>query len=372
MNIVIIGPMPPWRGGIAHSNAVLCRNLVKRNRITAISFRRMFPEFLYPGKSQKSATAPPEDIRIVPMLDSLNPITWIRAYRMVKQERVDLLVFQWWSPFFTPCYSVIAWLVRMGTRTRVSVVCQNVISHEGRWIETALTKLFFRDVDFFITYSSSDKEEVRRLLPQAKVAYIVEGTYDMQVGKSIGKGTAKRLLRMTGKNILFFGFVRHYKGLHYLLQAMPLVLQEEQVTLHIVGECWEDRQQYLQEITRLGLKKNARMVDRYVSDEEAIRYFSAADAVVLPYTSSTESGIIQLAYGLNTPIITTDVGGNKDLIEHGKSGLLVRPGDAADLAEKILMFYEKKMEPIIRQGMRKKMRIFSWTEEKERIFQGEF
>jgi len=371
MKIAVIGPISPYRGGISHSNTVLCKNLSRRNSVTPISFKRMFPKLLYPGKTQKDPAAEkPKNMRILDVLDSINPLNWISIYRFVKKEKFDLLAFQWWSPFFTPSYTTIAWLVRKFTKTRVSVVCQNVTSHEDKFLDRFLTGIFFRKADFFITYSSSDKKDVKKLIPKAKVEYIVEGTYDMQLGKPLEKARAKKSLGFKGKNIMFFGFVRDYKGLPYLLKALPLVLKNHDVTLHIVGEFWEDKNQYLKEIESLGIKNRVKIVDRYVSDKEAVAYFSASDAVVLPYTSSTESGIIQLAYGLNTPVITTDVGGNKDLIEEGKTGLLATPKNPEDLAKKITLFYSKSLERKIKAGMEKNKAVFLWTKEKERKFFG--
>ena len=370
----IVGPLPPFRGGISHSNAVLCKNL-SRHDVTCISFKRQFPDFLYPGKDQKDAGGKPASVRTLTMLDSINPLSWIRAYRAVKREKPSHLVFQWWSPFFTPSYWTIACLVKMFTKTKVSAICQNVTIHESGImgaVGNVLTSFFFRKMDYLVTYSSSDKKDVREMCPKAKVEYIVESPTSSQLGATVPKELAKKKLGLKGRNILFFGFVRGYKGLSYLLKAMPEILKEKDVTLNIVGEFWEGKESYIREIEKLGIKGNVKIVDRYVSDKEVVLYFSAVDAVVLPYISSTESGIIQMAYGLGTPVIATDVGGNPDLIEDGKSGILLPPGSSEEVSRAVLRFYKGDMEKTIKKGMEKKKGIFSWDKEKESVLFGEF
>lgn len=374
MKIFIIGPLPPYKGGISHSNAVLCRNLSKHD-LTCISFKRQFPEFLYPGKKQKDHASRPIETKTFFILDSINPISWVKIYKMIKKERPYLLAFQWWSPFFLPAYYTIAYLVKKSTGTKVSAICQNVLIHEkgilGK-IGKRMTKIFFKKMDFLITYSSSDRKDAKKLVPDAKVEYVIEGLYSNQLGEKIPKSRARKRLGIEGNTILFFGFVREYKGLIYLLRSIPEITKSMPINLLIVGEFWDDKGLYLEEIEKLGIKKHVKIVDRYVSDKEAILFFSASDAVALPYITSTESGIIQLAFGLNTPVITTTTGGNPDLIDNRKTGLLVPPHNPQKLAEAIIQFYEKNLESTIKRNMEKKKMIFQWTKGKERIFLGDF
>lgn len=373
MKIFIIGPLPPYRGGISHSNAVLCKNL-SHHEVTCISFKRQFPAFLYAGKNQKDPSAAPFSGKVKFIIDSINPLTWFKAYQVVKKEKPSLLTFQWWTPFFFPCYYVIASLAKK-EGIRLSAVCQNVAVHETgmqQKVAKVLTRVFFKKMDFLITLSSSDKKEAKKLSPKTPVEYMIEGVYSQQMGERIPKEKAKKILKMSGKNILFFGFVREYKGLPFLLQALPNILKEMDVTLHIVGEFWEPKQRYIDEIRKRGMENSVKLVDRYVTDDEAVLYFSAVDAVVLPYTSSTESGIIQLAYGINTPVITTAVGGNVDVIDDKKTGFLVPPKDSQALCNAILEFYNGRYEERIREGMKRKKGIFSWNDGKERVFLGKF
>jgi glycosyltransferase involved in cell wall biosynthesis len=378
MRVFVIGPIFPIRGGIAHSNRMLCENLAKKHDVTAISFSCMFPKLLYPGKEQREPNPDPTfQVKTEYLLDFRNPLSWIGVGKKIREEKPDWVVFQWWHTIFTPMFSTI---IQTGKNdhTRFSTICQNVLPHESGKFKDALnsflTRAFFRQMDYLITLSSSDLKEVRSLMPGKKAQYIIECTYESQFGMPPGKLDARKKIDVSKDDptILFFGFVRPYKGLRYLLEALPLVLKKyPKLKLMIVGEFWSDKAEYTQQIARLGLEEHLLIIDKYVSNEEVPTYFSAADAVVLPYSSSSESGIIQLAYGLNTPIITTAVGGNVDLVSHEKTGLLCRPEDPEDLARVIIQFFDQQLEKPIKKAMRANMHLFRWTPEKEATFFGE-
>jgi glycosyltransferase involved in cell wall biosynthesis len=368
MKVFAIGPIYPLRGGIAHSNRVLCENLAARHEVAAVSFSRMYPKLLYPGKEQRELHDDPGfAVKVEYSLDCLNPLTWLRVARRIRREQPDRVLFQWWHTFFAPMFWTI---VRFGRnkKTQFGVVCQNVLPHEDSWIHNLLTRFFFRPVDYFITLSSSDLSIMKELFPTKRAAWITECTTESQFAAPPSRTEARKRLGFDGDALLFFGFVRPYKGLKYLLAAMPAILAARPgLRLFIVGEFWHDREEYFKLIERLGLRDHLAIVDRYVSNEEVPTYFAASDAVVLPYLSSTESGIIQLAYGLNLPIITTAVGGNVDLVAHGKTGMLCAPGSSSSLAEAIIDFYANDRGPSIRKGMLGNRDLFKWTEAKERI-----
>ncbi len=366
MKIFVVGPIFPLRGGIAHSNRTLCENLSRGHEVTAISFSRMYPALLYPGRAQRELNSDPDfRINVVYILDCLNPLTWLRVAGRIRKERPDRVLFQWWHTFFTPMFLAIAAFGR-NPATRFGVVCQNVLPHEESRFHEFLTRIFFRVADYFITLSSSDLSSVRRLMPGKRASWITESTTESQFGRKPSREEAREELAVDGEVLLFFGFVRPYKGLKYLILALPAILRERpRLKLMIVGEFWHDRQEYDDLIEKLGLRSAIMVVDRYVSSEEVPTYFAAADAVVLPYLASTESGIIQLAYGLNVPIITTAVGGNVDLISHRKTGMLCAPMDPGDLARVVLEFYAEDLGPSIREGMLANADLFAWTERKE-------
>lgn len=377
MDVFCIGPIYPYRGGVAHSNRMQCENLSKHNKVTAISFSRMYPSFLYPGKEQKETKDDPTfSVHTEYLLDFLNPFSWLSVAHKIKREKPDHVVFRWWHTIFTPMYWTIVTFGR-NPKTKFSAVCGNIEQHEGSTLHNVLNallhyplqKFFFQSLDYFITFSSSDRQKILKILPRAEVSWITESTYEKQFGKMPSQEAARKKIGVKGDAIMFFGFIRPYKGLKYLLQAMPAILaKKKDVTVLIVGEFWNDKQDYLNLIAEHNLEKNVKIVDQYVSNEEVPTYFAASDAIVLPYVSSSESGIIQLAYGLNTPVITSAVGGNVDLIEHRKTGMLCRSEDPADLARVIVEFYDKKLEGPIRKGMKQNADLFKWTPEKEAIF----
>jgi glycosyltransferase involved in cell wall biosynthesis len=367
MRIFVVGPIYPFRGGIAHSNRILCEQLEKNHAVTAISFSRMYPKLLYPGKGQRERNADSNfEIQTEYRLDSLNPATWLGLAGRIREERPERVIFQWWHTFFMPMYWTIARWGRNG-RTQFGVVCQNVLPHENGRIHERVSRIFFDSVDYCIALSSSDLRILQSLVPQKPARWITECTSESQFGKMPTKDAARRRLGLQGDALLFFGFVRPYKGLAFLLKAIPQIIKSRPgLTLMIVGEFWKDRQTYLDLIENLHIRSNVMIVDRYVGNDEVPLYFAAADAVVLPNVSSSESGIIQLAYGLNVPIITTAVGGNVDLVVHGKTGILCEPESPDELARAILDYYDGEREAHIKAGMRENAGLFQWTADKEK------
>ncbi len=376
MKTFIIGPIPPYRGGIAHSNAILCRNLSRNNEVKVLSFSRLFPSFLYPGKWQKEKNRKPEEeIDIEFVVDSINPLNWVNVFFKIRREKPELVCILWWTTFLTPCYLAIALLTKFFTKTRVSVLCHNVTPHDENRIvkilDCLLTKLFFSTADYFVTFSKSDKEEVKRMLPKADVRHIIEPTYDEAIEDTgISKQEAKKKIGVNGNSILFFGFVRPYKGLDYLLEAMPAILRKTDLTLIIAGEFWKGKEQHVNKIKKLGIEKNVKIFDKYLPDKEVINYFRACEAVVLPYTSSNESGITRLAFGFGCPVITTRSGANAEHIKHGKNGLLVPPKNSEKLAEAVISYYKNSMYPEFKKEVLKGKGIFEWNTEKEKLFLG--
>jgi len=332
----------------------------------------MFPKLLYPGKSQKEVDKENKifDFPVDFSLDSINPISWLNCYLKIKKEQPDRVLFQWWHTFFMPSYFVIAFLVKHFTKAKIGVICQNVLPHEKSFIHKILTKIFFSQADYFITLSSSDKKILLSIKKNAKVNFIIEPTYsEIADLKPLNMMEARKELGLpeNGKVLLFFGFVRPYKGLKYLIKALPFVLKKfPEITLLIVGEWWENKKKYLDLIKKLKLDQTIKIIDQYIKNEEIPLYFSASNAIVLPYVSSTESGIIQLAFGLELPIITTAVGGNKDLIVHKKTGLLCKAKNQIDLANKIIEFFNENLEKKIKENMKNELKKFEWNKEKEK------
>jgi len=370
MKIYIIGPTYPYRGGISHYNTLLCENLKKRHNAKSISFKRLYPSFLYPGKDQKDLNS---KINIKTdsecLIDSINPLTWIHAFLSIKKEQPDILIFHWWTPFFTPVYFTISSLIRYLTNTKILMICHNVLPHEKKKIDKILTKMVYKNVDFFIVHSEEDLQNLRTLMPNAKAKRTYQPTYEyFKTGNKIDLHShSKEELNLKNKTILFFGFVREYKGLNHLIEAMPKVLEKLKVDLLIVGEFWDDKEKYIDQIKQLGIENYVHIIDRYVPNEEVNLYFSVADVVVLPYISATQSGIIQIAFGFDKPVITTNVGGLPDVVENDKTGFIVPPGDANALSNAIVSYFKGNKEREFQSNIKKQKDIFSWDKMVETI-----
>jgi glycosyltransferase involved in cell wall biosynthesis len=234
----------------------------------------------------------------------------------------------------------VAFLLRRFTSIKVVFICHNVVPHEGSIADTFLTRLALAQGQYFILQSQKDLSDLKALLPHAQAVRAVLPLYDTSHWEVMEESAAKAALGLTGPIVLFFGFVRKYKGLEYLIRALPEVLRQTTVQLLIVGEFWEDRDAYLQMIDEWGLQQHVTVVDRYVPNEEIGLYFSAADVVVLPYVDATQSAVVSLAYAFDKPVITTHVGGLPEVVTDGETGFVVPPRDHAALAAAIVKYFQ--------------------------------
>ena len=368
MKIAVIGPVYPYRGGIAHSNTMLCSNLSKNHDLRVISFKRLYPRFLFPGKSQKYKAKKALDFNVTQLIDSVNPFSWFSVFRNVKRFSPDLVILQWWTIFLAPFSYMLLLLIRLFTNIKVGILCQNVLQHEERFFDKFVTKRVFCLADYFIALSSGDMKDLKNLVPKAKVKVLVEPTYDHFFGvKRIGKKEAQDKIDCKGNVLLFFGFVRPYKGLKYLLDALPLVLKEVDVKLLVVGEFWGDKGEYLDKIKRNNISDHVKIVDGYIPDDKVPVYMTAADVLVLPYVTATQSAILQTAFGFDKPVIATDVGSFSDLIKNNKTGFLVAPKDSRAFAKAIIDFYKHKKEKMFVENIRNERKTFEWDKGKEDI-----
>ena len=360
MKIVIIGTAYPLRGGIAHYNALLASALSARHTVETVTFKRQYPSFLFPGKTQEETS---EEIHGTPaprLIDSINPFNWISVARKIRRRRPDLLIFKYWLPFFGPCFGTIARIVKRGTSARVAVICDNVLPHERRPFDALFTRYTFRQTDFFIVQSDAVERELKAFWPDARYRKVPHPVYNI-FGSPMEKQRAKDLLGLRDARILlFFGYVRRYKGLNVLLDALRLVPPDLGVRLLVVGEFYDDEQKYRTQVRDLHLDDRVTIHSDYLPNEDVARYFSAADAVVLPYVSATQSGIAQIAYNFDKPVIATDVGGLAEVVLHEKTGFVVPPGDPPALAEAIAAFYRQEHEAAFTLRVREEKRKYSW------------
>lgn len=339
MRFAYLSTFHPFRGGIAQFNARLMRELqAADHEVLPYTFTTQYPERLFPGKTQMVT---PEDVadpvNAPRVLSSIGPASWISAANTIGAQRPDVLLMKYWMSFFGPSLGTVAGRLRK-RGTKAITILDNVIPHEARFFDKAFTGYFLKRNDGFITMSDKVRQDLLSLRPDAQVVLLQHPLYD-HFGARMDTAEARRKLGVPegAMVLLFFGFIRDYKGLDLLIEAMALLPKDH--VLVIAGEPYGDMSKYHQAIVRLGVKD--RVVDhiRYIADQEVPAFFSAADAVVLPYKSATQSGITAIAYHFATPIIATDVGGLKEIVHDGRTGVIVPQANVAAIAEGIQRFF---------------------------------
>lgn len=359
MNIVIIGTAYPLRGGIAHYNALLYRELSRKHTVRIVTFRRQYPSLLFPGKTQQETGGELLQVPAEALVDSINPFNWISVARRIKRWKPDLIIFKYWLPFFGPCFGTIARVIKRGTATRALFICDNVIPHEKRPGDRVLTRFALSAADYFIVQSGAVERDLISLWPQAKYRKVPHPVYNI-FGNPVAKEEARRRLGVTANRvILFFGYIRRYKGLHVLIEAMKL-LGDEDVHLLAVGESYDDVKSYHNQIEALQVQDRITLHTDYIPNDQVGVYFSAADIVILPYLSATQSGIAQIAYNFDKPVIATDVGGLAEIVIEGRTGYLVPPDDPAALAMGIRRFYNEGNEENFRTNVEQEKNRYTW------------
>jgi glycosyltransferase involved in cell wall biosynthesis len=364
MKIALAGPLPPFRGGISQYMECLVRTLREMGHETVLfSFRRQFPAFLYPGKTDHSpGRVPLSKEECSYSLDSLNPLSWQRTARSIRLSRPQLLILPWWITFFAPMFGMLSrWAAADGIFPLF--LCHNVLPHEKRFLDTLLTRWALYPGRGFIVQSQKEKAILQGILPDRRVCVIPHPVYDMFGGQVVSKMLARERLGVPPKIplLLFFGFIRPYKGLACLLEAMPSILKwNPDARLLLVGEFWQDRDSYFQQMDRLGIREKILLVDRYVSDEEVPVFFSAADVLLAPYARISQSGVVQMSFGLGLPVIASRVGGLPEAIEEGKTGLLFPAEDPTALSAAVRRYYEEKMEIGMREQIAGKGMHSGW------------
>ena len=361
MRIGLVGPTYPFRGGIAHYTTLLNRALAERHDVCFVSFTRQYPGWLFPGKSDRDTSQQPlETGEVLRVIDSLNPLSWLRAARRLAEHEPELVIFQWWVAFWTPHFLTLARRLRARTDARLVFLCHNAVEHEASQLKILATRMVLSQADAVFTHAEAETQKIRQLLPKADVETAFHPTYEALAGTTPSLEEARAKLGVEGPVLLFFGFVRPYKGLDVLLSALGSVLERRQVTLLVVGEFWRDKESYERQIEEGGFGERVRMHDAYVPNEEIGTYFAAADLVVQPYRSASGSGICQLAYGNERPVIATRVGSLGEVVIDGVNGRLVPPEDPAALADAIV----ESLEPTVLEGLTaeaaKTSERFSW------------
>ncbi len=351
MRVALVGPVYPYRGGIAHYTTMLYRALREQgHNVLMVSFKRQYPRWLYPGRSDKDPSKSPliiEDAKY--WIDSVNPVTWLATLWRMRCYKPDVLIVQWWSTFWAPFFITFLRFYRcVLPLSPVAVFCHNVVPHESRWWDRLFTRMALSLPTHYFVHSTQDKLRLVELVARSRhtVAVVEFPPYKDVITNKLTKAEARSLLGLDAECpvLLFFGLVRPYKGLMYLIQAVKLLPSRDAVHLLIVGEFWEDKHKYLREVEKLGLSSQVTLIDRYIPNEEIGLYFSAANVLILPYLQTSHSAVLQIAFEMGLPVIASDVGGLRESIEDGVNGLLVKPGDSVALAQAIQKYLYEGLE----------------------------
>jgi glycosyltransferase involved in cell wall biosynthesis len=359
MRIALLGPLAPWRGGLAQYLGLLGEALVEDAEVRGVTFTRQYPGLLFPGTTQLDREAERPRFPVEALLDSIHPLSWRRTAAHLERFAPGAVILKWWIPFFGPSFaSSVGPLRRRGTR--VVLVCDNLVPHERRPLDGMLTRWMLRNSDGYLVMSESVERDLDRLKPGSPRRRVPHPFYAQFDRGRFTRETARARLALEGEVALFFGYVRRYKGLDTLLEAWPLVRARRPVTLVVAGEFYEDPAPYRGLAAAAGGEPGVRLLERYIPDEEVEALFKAADVVVLPYRSATQSGVTHVAYALGCPVITTGVGGLGETVREGETGLVVPPEDPGALAEAVLRFFERGLSSRLRTGVEALRHEHSW------------
>jgi glycosyltransferase involved in cell wall biosynthesis len=360
--VIIIGPAHPLRGGLASFDERLARQFTQQCFDTTIyTFSLQYPNFLFPGTTQYSSEPAPTDINIKVCINSMNPFNWIKIGNQLKKERPDFIVVRYWLPIMGPCLGTILRLVKKNKHTKVICIADNIIPHEKRPGDKPFTKYFVQPIDAFITMSEKVMKDLR-LFSNKPAQQVVHPLYD-NFGEALPKAIARKHLGINEHQptILFFGFIRKYKGLDLLLRAMKLISKQPataNIQLLVAGEFYEDKKPYEELIAQLNINASLILKTDFIPDSEVKYYLSAADFVIQPYKNATQSGVTPLAYHFEKPMLVTNVGGLPDLVPDGKVGLVAEP-NANSIAQKIQELYQLGEAYFIPQ-LREEKKKYSW------------
>ena len=361
MKIAIIGSAYPYRGGIAAFNERLARQFqAEGHEVDIVTFTVQYPNFLFPGKTQFSTASAPNDLKIQRCVNSTNPFNWMKVGKELGNGNYDLVLFAYWMSFFAPCYGVMA--RRLKKSCRIALV-HNMMPHERSLLDRLLPPFFVKSMDGFLTLSKSVLEDVQRLDKQNKPkCFAPHPVYDHYGEKEPREKALERLgLDPRYRYMLFFGLVRAYKGLDWLIEAFADErLRRYPVRLVVAGEFYEQKEQYLQLIQAKGLEHEVIVHDSFVPDDRVKDYFNASDLIVQPYKSATQSGVTQIAYHFEKPMLVTNVGGLEEIVPDGKVGYAVKP-EVSCIADALVDFFGNERYDDFKEGIALEKEKYSWS-----------
>lgn len=361
--VILLGPAHPFRGGLASFNERLAQAFLDAGHsVQVVTFTTQYPNFLFPGKTQFTDAPPPQQFPILRRLSSIQPLSWWHTGRWLAHQQADILIPAFWLPFMGPSLGTASLLAHRNGKTRNIALVHNMIPHEHRPGDRLLSAYFVRQMDGFVSLSQSVLDDVRRFTATKPVAWYPHPVYD-QYGPRIEKQSACHQLGLdpTYRYVLFFGFIRQYKGLDLLLEAFrqsPL-MDIPDVRLLIAGEFYEEESSYQSLLQSPDLQGRVVAHTHYISDESVAAYFSVADLVAQPYRSATQSGVAQIAYHFEVPMVVTNVGGLPEIVTHRKAGWVVEP-TAADISVGIASAMDPDTLATLQSGVIEEKQRFSW------------
>lgn len=362
MKISIVGTAHPYRGGLATYNECLAKALMDAgHEVTIENFTLQYPGFLFPGKTQFTSDPAPKKLTIKRTVNSINPFNWIKVGKKIKKEKPDLLMCNYWLPFMAPCFGTISKITKKNKHTLCIPIVHNIIPHERRIGDTPLSRYFAKHTDAFVVMAESVKIDLQQFTKTKPIALNPHPLYD-NFGEAVDKCVAKKHIKLDEnyKYILFFGFIRDYKGLDILLKAMPIICEtHKDVRLIIAGEYYCDAEPYKKLISDLNLQEKIIERTDFIPNEEVRYYFCAADLIVQPYKDATQSGVTQIAYHFNKPMVVTNVGGLPEMVPHLKTGYVAAPEHQA-IGNAVVEYFNKNDEVFFIQNILEIKKQYSW------------
>ena len=364
MKIVMIGPVYPYTSGLSYYVSLLYRQLCKHHDVTLLSYSFQYPQFMYkrPQKDYEEDALKIDEAQYV--LNTANPVSCLKTAKLINSIGPDLVIFQWLHPYFAPCYTIVASHIRSA---RILFMCHNVFPHERFPLDRFLTKMTLKHGDHFTVHAKSNAEELLSILPDADLRVTVHPAYNFFKLTDMSRAEGRQILNIAEDTnvLLFFGLIRPYKGLQHLLDALKLIKDEDpenrrKLKLLIAGDFSGSRPEYDEKIAALGIGDLLDITDGHIPISEVEKFFAASDLVVLPYEDATQSGVIQVAYSFDRPVLATRVGGLPDVVFDGETGYLVEPKRPDLIAASIKDFFDNDRAAALSAGIERERYRYSW------------
>ena len=363
MKIIILGTAYPYRGGLSAFNERLAHEYQNQgHEVEIYTFTHQYPNFLFPGKTQYSTEPAPENLKIIRKVHSYNPFNWFKVGCEIARKKPDVMITKFWLPFMAPCFGTIARIVKRNRHTRLISILDNVIPHEHRPGDKMFVRYFIRPTDGFVAMSKSVLEDLRLFTTTKPAVFSPHPLYD-HYGERLSRETALQMINLPTEQryVLFFGFIRTYKGLDLLLEAFANDrLRQQNVKLIVAGEFYGDPEPYLKQIKELQIEDKVVLCTDFIPDSEVNRYFSAADIVAQPYKTATQSGVTQIAFHFEKPMLVTNVGGLPEIVPDGRIGYVVEP-DSQQIADALHRFFNEHKQEEFEQNVAEEKKKYAWS-----------